>query len=378
MKRNVKLIATIVAAVMLVMSLASIGVSAAETDKFYTTVDISSAATGKFWVDPTISDELSTNHYSGNGWNDQNGYKKDFVAAGGGLAYSVKAAKYPLTIDKTSSDPVPDTAWIMTDNTLRSLSGVPYVMPRKTATAAEKEVISLGENTIASQSVNVERKTKKVHILVASSLGRDMEFSVTPVYRDNTTYTQAAQNYTIIGEGTENDPDEICKIESRETVSGNDFYNAATGGAWGGRLVLSEYTVNIDYPEAELHYLKINATKTYVNSRVGSFAVVAITTEDVSGNQRTGLASTVPALADGSYSVVASSPVEGKAVLAIYEKATNKLIAVKFADITEGNQTQTITAESENIKVGTEYAAQVMILDGMDTLVPLTNALPIG
>ena len=145
--------------------------------------------------------------------------------------------------------------------------------------------------------------------------------------------------------------------------------------------MLQEYTIEMAYPDAVLDKVRFVGYQTVADNgaRIGTFSIIAITAEDAEGENPSVPAASAPALADGSYSVIASTPVAGKAVLAIYDKAdNNKLVAVKFTDIEVGNQTQKITVESENIVAGKEYAAKVMVLDGTDTLIPLTGALTIG
>lgn len=381
MKKAKRICSVMIIAVMLILSFATITAGAADK-KYYTTMDISSAATGKFWVDPTVSAELSTTHYSGSGWNGTSGYKKDFVAASGGLAYSVKAAKYPMTIDTKSKDTVPDTAWVMKDNSLRTPSGVPYVMPKKTSTAAEKEVISLGDNTTYSQTVNIKSNVKKVHFLVASAFGRDMTFSVQPIYTD-TSYTQDKTTFTIVGGNTADDPAEVCRLEARETLSSNDFATNASDGVFGGTLALHEYSIDIAYPDVQVSHLKFTASSTTVlvgsSYRIGSFAVVAITTEDASGTEAAGLASTSATIADGSYTVTTSAPIEGTAILAVYNEKGDKLIAVGTAELKSDDFTKTIAAASEDITAGGTYTAKVMLWDDVtDTFVPLTSAVAVN
>lgn len=373
MKKNVKLIATMVAAVMLVMSLASIGASAAETDKFYTTVDISSAATGKFWVDPTSEYDITRANYDTKAVA-QGGYR-DFISSVGGFSVP-KAAVYPMQFKKVSNyDPA--KAWIMSDASLRSPSGVPYILPVKTATAAQKEAIVLSEATwSANQSVSIQRNIKKVHFVVASA-GKMTTSKNTGVkavinYTDKENYAPEEQAY-VIGEYSaalvKTEANALCYIESYESKGGLFVKN----GDWGGEIVLREYSINVTNPDAQV----ANITFKQNGTNSGAFAIIAVTTEDVSGTQRAVPAASAPALADGSYSVVASTPVAGKAVLAIYDKEDNSLVAVKFADIVAGNQTQKITAESEKIVAEKEYAAKIMILDGLDKLVPLTGAFSI-
>ena len=249
----------------------------------YNQIDISSAATGKFWVDPNVRNELLGSHYSGKGWT-ENGYKGDFVAANGGVAYSVKAARYPMRIDANTSDSIPDMATISGNNILSNKSGVSYLLPRKTATAAEKEVISLGTNTTLSQTLAVQTKADKIHFLVAAAFGRDMKFSVTPIYKDGENYVQEKEIFTVVGGNTAEDEDEICLIEARETVNHttNDFAGNANDGIFGGKLVIHEFCLDIDYPDAELSAILFNADETTVivnnTHRIGSLAVVSVTT----------------------------------------------------------------------------------------------------
>ncbi len=340
------------------------------TDKtIYKQIDLSSVANGKFWVDSTNSSELTLSQYA----------QTDFASADGTKKL---AALWPLQFPASNyreghsglGSTFPAQNGTINGNILTSKSsGVPYTMPEKTETVAEKEAIVLNKYgadaqwggkgaMISNATLNISGNYDKLHFLVGSfRTGGTADITAIVTYTDGDTSVLSNANLPS-GKNTDQSSNANFVADLGTAGGGGDGVNNLNKtyvSTWTAayRLALYEYSVKLK-PEKTVKSVRFETNRSGCTPSVVIASVVAET------NLKNGYDYSDITVSDGKVSVGVSAPVDCSAILAVYPaQNTNKIIATGITELSAFEEKKQVIAYDKNISSAGDYIIKLFMWD---------------
>ena len=271
-------------------------------------------------------------------------------------------------------------------------TGVPYKMPAKTDTVAKKEAIVLNryftdakkEGYIRDAQLSVSGNYDSLHFLVGAYIEDEINsatITARVTYTNGDTdeltgavipaSTQAGQN------GADNFVADIYGLGIANAGDSTATYGVGYRGGYSTARILAlyEYSLKLD-PDKTVESVY------FITDRSGmtpSIAIVSVMTKSVTQDTTisNGFECKNASVANGAVSVDMCAPMDGKAILAVYDAEGKKLIATGSLDLSGSVHGGTVKAENESIVAGGAYKAKLFVWNSLTGLVPVYKSADI-
>jgi hypothetical protein len=375
-----------------------------EHARTFTKIDLTSYATGKFYVDNSNAEEREYAYAT-----------KDLFLSEDNNSYK-SSVFWPFEIHyrtPATHASFPAQAAIVTDNSgdtpqITSLkSGIPYQMPTKREGLDAKEAVMFNSygaginanwGTYYTQRINVIGNYSALHFLMGRA-GASSEHSVyVEAHYSDGTFDKLGTGEPVLNNSKRPTGEVIPGSTAAQQTAAENFvadlksgYSQAysTYGKYSSQIIDSNFGVTYGARDRICLYeysLELDPTKTlsYIDfydgllggsgNKTGSSALVSLTMEAPSSDWLTnGVTSTPAVVTDGSVTATIASPVNGKAILAVFNN-DERLIGVSIVDITNQVRSTPMTVESTAIEEGGSYSIKVMFWN-WDNIKPISGVI---